>query len=239
MSERWLEKAVSDGQVIKFEYEKFTKGLKIGDGGFGTVYKYEWKDKNITVALKCLKVDINLNREVTKEFIRELKVLHKVCNHPNIIEFYGITKDNQGYYNMVLQLANDGNLRQYLRKNFKKLQWKDKLHIAIEILGGLIFLHDKNIVHRDLHSKNILIHQGQIKIADFGLAKEMNEASKSTTSAVQGMTAFIDPQCLIIPKYKRNKKSDVYSFGVILWEISSGRPPFESYDLGVMLEFNF
>ncbi|RIB21656.1 hypothetical protein C2G38_1999075 [Gigaspora rosea] len=132
---------------------------------------------------------------------------------------------------MVLQFANNGNLREYLRKNFVKLQWADKFRIASEIVHGIMFLHNVNIIHRDLHSMNILIHQGQIKIADFGLAKQINETSMVSNSAINGITPYIDPQCLINHKYKRNKKSDIYSLGVILWEISSGRPPFQSFEL--------
>ncbi|RIB23140.1 kinase-like domain-containing protein [Gigaspora rosea] len=78
---------------------------------------------------------------------------------------------------MVLEYADEGTLRDYLMVNFTKLQWTDKLHIAKEIALGLLFLHDNNIIHRDLHSKNILIYQKQPKITDFGLSKQINEIS--------------------------------------------------------------
>ncbi|RIB20135.1 kinase-like domain-containing protein [Gigaspora rosea] len=138
---------------------------------------------------------------------------------------------------MVLQFANGGNLREYLGLNFLRLRWIDKLHIAKEIVLGLIFLHKNNIVHRDLHSKNILIHEGRPKIADFGLSKQTTEASKTSNSAGLGMLAYIDPKCFDTDTngYKRNKKSDIYSFGVILWEISSGRPPFQSFNQMMMI----
>ncbi|KAF0522636.1 kinase-like protein [Gigaspora margarita] len=130
---------------------------------------------------------------------------------------------------MILEYANEGTLREYLKTNFTRLQWTDKLRIAKEIAHGLLFLHDKNITHRDLHSKNILIHQRQPKITDFGLSRHMNEMSNTSNSIVHGMPQYIEPQCLIKSGYKRNKGSDVYSFGQILWEISSGRPPFSSF----------
>ncbi|KAF0445563.1 kinase-like protein [Gigaspora margarita] len=92
-SEEWLKKAVSDGHINYFEYEQFTNGIIIGEGGFGTVYKYEWKNCNLTVALKRLKVKPDKN--IIKHFISELKILKSACSHSNIIEFYGITKDSE------------------------------------------------------------------------------------------------------------------------------------------------
>ncbi|RIB30620.1 hypothetical protein C2G38_1627099 [Gigaspora rosea] len=137
--------------------------------------------------------------------------------------------DNYGHYNMILEYANEGTLREYLKINFTKLQWTDKLYIAKELAHGLLFLHNKEIIHRDLHSKNILIHQRQPKITDFGLSKQMNENSSTSSSIIHGMPAYIEPKCFIDHKYKRDKRSDVYSLGVILWEISSGRPPFQTF----------
>ncbi|KAF0444673.1 kinase-like protein [Gigaspora margarita] len=138
--------------------------------------------------------------------------------------------DDKGNYNMILEYANEGTLREYLKTNFTILQWTDKLRIAKEIALGLLFLHDKNIIHRDLHSKNVLIHHGQPKITDFGLSKQINEITSSSNSILIGMPEYIEPQCLIKHGYKRDKRSDVYSFGQILWEISSGRPPFQAFE---------
>ncbi|KAF0547190.1 kinase-like protein [Gigaspora margarita] len=181
----WLERAISDGHINYLEYNKFINPTEIGSGGFGKVFKYEWKDYELIVALKCLKfdTDLNLNEKIINDFINELKLLRRVDYHQNIIRFYGVTKDNNGNYNMVLQYANEGNLREYLKENFSRLQWADKLSLAKEIALGLLCLHDNNIIHRDLHSKNILINQGQPKIADFGLSKQMNE--KSITSSME------------------------------------------------------
>ncbi|RIB18217.1 kinase-like domain-containing protein [Gigaspora rosea] len=80
-----------------------------------------------------------------------------------------------------------------------KLQWTDKLCLAKEIAHGLLFLHKNNIIHRDLHSKNILIHQRQPKITDFGLSRQINEITSN--SNLYGMPAYIEPQCLVNDKY--------------------------------------
>ncbi|KAF0536079.1 kinase-like protein [Gigaspora margarita] len=209
----WLENAIFERHINYIEYDKFTDPIEIGIGGFGKVFKCEWKDIELTVALKCLKVDTSIDEKTIEDFINELKLLRSVSCHPNVISFYGVTKDSNGYYDMVLQYADDGTLRDYLMTNFTKLQWKDKLYIAKEIAFGLLFLHDNNIIHRDLHSNNILIHQKQPKITDFGLARQMNEISMTSNSAAHGMPAYIEPKCFIDPRYKRDKRSDVYSFG--------------------------
>ncbi|RIB26995.1 kinase-like domain-containing protein [Gigaspora rosea] len=228
VQEEWLEKAIGERHINYIEYNKFTDPVLIGIGGFVSVSRYEWRDSGLTVALKCLKADTIVDESIIKDFIYELKLLRSVSNHQNVISFYGVTKDRNGYYNMVLQYADNGTLREYLRTNFSELQWIDKLHMAKEIALGLLYLHDNNIIHRDLHSKNILIHQRQPKITDFGLSKQINEISSNSNA--HGMPAYVEPQCLVNDKYKRNMKSDVYSLGVILWEISSGRPPFSSFE---------
>ncbi|RIB11098.1 kinase-like domain-containing protein, partial [Gigaspora rosea] len=127
---------------------------------------------------------------------------------------------------MVLQLAKNGNLEQYLEDNFLKLQWVDKLRIAKEIALGLVFLHKHDIIHRDLHIKNILVHEDRMLIADFGLS--IYDTENFIDYGIYGMPAFIDPQALKESSYKFSKKSDIYGLGVIYWEISSGHRPFKT-----------
>ncbi|KAF0350254.1 kinase-like protein [Gigaspora margarita] len=214
-----IERAIYGGYVNYLEYDKFTDRVELGIGrNLGSVFKSEWKDCYLTVALKSLNVDTSPNEEIIKNFINGLKLLRKVDCHPNIISFYGITRDYNGSFNMVYQYANEGNLREYLKKNFTILQWANKLHIAREISLGLLFLHDNDIIHENLHPKNILIHQGRPMITDFEMS-----------NTVCSMPAYIDPQCFNSQNYKCNKKSDIYSFGIILWEISSGIPPFQFF----------
>ncbi|RIB00574.1 kinase-like domain-containing protein [Gigaspora rosea] len=215
-----IEDAISEQLINCFDYSEFIDHEKIGDGRFSTVVKSEWKSCGLTVALKGLKFDAE--EKEMKLFVKELQLLQRVSFHPKVNHFY----ESDESYKMVLQFANDGNLRDYLVRNFSTLRWEDKFRIAGEIAQGLVFLHDNNIIHKNLHPKNILVLDNKMMVADFGLSKVLTVDMSSSTSNIDGMPAFIDPQCFKKIDYKRTTKSDIYSFGVILWEISSGHKPF-------------
>ncbi|GES97471.1 kinase-like domain-containing protein [Rhizophagus clarus] len=236
IEEEWIKQKIEDEDILYFEYGKFIEFEKIGKGGFGDVYKAETIDEK-KVALKCLRKSSKIEENVLKDFVKELKVLRIISYHDNINSFLGITKDYEENYIMVLEYANNGNLRDYLRKNFCSLQWKDKIQMALDITCGLKCLHSNDIIHRDLHSKNILVNNGKLLIADFGLSKQIAEATSNSTSNRMGMTAYIDPQCLKSVNHKKNKKSDIYSLGVLLWEITSGHPPFRYVEQNMLVYY--
>ncbi|RHZ83968.1 hypothetical protein Glove_86g161 [Diversispora epigaea] len=227
-----LFKSAIENQFATFEYNTFENVIKIGVGGFGEVKKAYLNTLRKHVALKCLR-DFNDDNDdkFYKQFMNEVKNINKVNHHDNIIHFYGVSIDPsiEKYY-LVLQYAEDGNLQTYLRNNFEKLDWNAKISMAKDIARGLSHIHQKNIVHRDLHSKNILVHEGKLLIADLGLSKQLD--SKSNFSIEGGMIAYTDPLYLQNAEtYKRNKASDIYSIGVLLWELSSGKPPFCNHSI--------
>ncbi|KAF0449750.1 kinase-like protein [Gigaspora margarita] len=220
---KWLEKAISKKYINFIEYSELYDLKYIDEGGFAIVFMSVWEKNGLTVAIK-----FNNYTEIT---INEIQILQKICWHPNLVQFYGITKDPIGQYGIVLQLAEDGNLRQYLKDKFPKLTWTNKIHLAKQIAHGLECLHNNDIICRALHSKDILIHKGQVMITDFGIS--INETSAPLRDETHGIPAYIDSQLLdpdYNKDYKVNKKSDIYSLGVILWEISSGRLPFQSFN---------
>ncbi|RHZ84021.1 hypothetical protein Glove_86g158 [Diversispora epigaea] len=215
--------AIENRFINSFEYNTFESVIKVGTGGFGEVKRAYLNTLRRYVALKCLNDD---NDEFYGQFLDELQNISAVNHHDNIIHFYGVSIDPsiEKYY-LVLQYAEDGNLQTYLRNNFEKLDWNAKVSMAKDIARGLSHIHQKNIVHRDLHSKNILVQEGKLLISDLGLSKQLD--SKSNFSIEGGVIAYTDPLYLRNAKtYKRNKASDIYSLGVLLWELSSGRPPF-------------
>ncbi|EXX77584.1 Ste7p [Rhizophagus irregularis DAOM 197198w] len=125
---------------------------------------------------------------------------------------------------LVMEYADGGTFREYLRKNSRNLTWNNKFKMACQLASAVSCLHNLGIIHRDLHSNNVLVHGNNVKLADFGLSKKTDE---SVISKLYGIIPYIDPKKFASDSYSRNKKSDIYSIGVLLWEISSCRPPFE------------
>ncbi|CAB4431282.1 unnamed protein product [Rhizophagus irregularis] len=168
----WIEEKITNGSIPYFEYDEFSEITEIGSGKFGQVFKASTANMKL-VALKVIinkssKEEIN---EADDEFTNELNLLHEVGSHPNIDCLLGITKDSKDYI-LVLEYANNGNLMDYLKEKFASLNWNNKIKMALDITSGLEFLHSKEIIHRDLHSKNILVNNGKLLIADFGLSKK-------------------------------------------------------------------
>ncbi|CAI2167841.1 18919_t:CDS:2 [Funneliformis geosporum] len=132
-----------------------------------------------------------------------------------------------------MDYADGGTLRTYLKANFDKLTWGDKYTFASQLARAVSCLHEEGIVHGDLHSVSILIRKGVIKLADFGLSKRI-EAATNPESKLYDVMPYIDPKGFCgknkdddaSQQFILNERSDVYSVGVLLWELSSGYPPF-------------
>ncbi|RHZ80972.1 hypothetical protein Glove_130g162 [Diversispora epigaea] len=225
--EAWMDNLIIEDTLQKenipfHQYSEFEDVKLIS----GNVYKATFKTFQKTVALKCISINDNFTLD---NLINEIKRYRKLEIHDNILKYYGITKQENNYM-IILECANNGSL-QYLKINFQKLDWNAKLNIAKQIANILTFLHSNDIIHGKLNSENFLINNGIIKFNIFGLTKIMPESLRFLTNAL-GPIQYVDPQYLeIFNTISKSKSSDIFSLGIILWEISSGYPPFEMESL--------
>ncbi|CAB5138137.1 unnamed protein product [Rhizophagus irregularis] len=159
INENWYQTAIEDYGIKEILYEELSEEKeKIGSGGFGKIYKTKCNSLG-TVAIKEITIDIEVD---IKRFIKELK-LHSQIKHERIILFHGISRDEHKGHYLVLEYAKQGNLREFITKRFKEgeFKWAERKRLAIQIAEGLRYLHnEKNIIHRDLHTKNNLIDDG-------------------------------------------------------------------------------
>ncbi|CAB4402777.1 unnamed protein product [Rhizophagus irregularis] len=167
----WIKKKIEEQDINYFEYSEFSKFIEIGRGGFGIVSKAETNDKK-QVALKGLTNSV-IEENVIKNLVKELKLLRMVSYHDNINRFLGITNDHAGNYIMI--------------------------RMALDIACGLKCLHSRDIVHRDLHSKNILVNKGRLLIADFGLSKHLAEATSNSMGYCQELKTYPDYCRFVVP----------------------------------------
>ncbi|CAG8463396.1 7213_t:CDS:2 [Racocetra persica] len=202
---------------------------KLDEGHYGLVSKAYWTRTHSNVVCKAL---INLKDINGTAFIHELTMHTRSDLCENIVRLLGVTEDtvNDRYF-LIMEYANDGNLRKFLKVNNHSLNWDQRLELACQITKGLCYLHSEGIIHRDLHDKNIVIHDRKAKITDFGNATSINTQT-NIHNELFGMIPFLAPE--LLEQHTSNKisyceKTDIYSLGMIFWELSSGRPPFENH----------
>lgn len=200
-------------------------GVKIGEGGFGFVHRAIWQGIN-EVAVKKLK-NQRLDRESLQEFEREAEI-HAQLRHPNIVALYGVCLEPMKYA-MVMELMKKGSLCNLLHSRSEALPWSRQIALALNIASGLLYLHARNIIHRDLKSLNILVDENyQAKLSDFGLSK-VKHSTQSMTKGGMGTPGWMAPE-LFEPRASCDKKTDVYAMGIILWEIISRQFPYNTFD---------
>lgn len=207
----------------------FNPSLKIGQGGFGTVYKGRLDDGTL-VAIKRAKKSA-YDKHSGTEFQSEVRTLEKI-EHLNLVKFYGFLEQGEERI-LVVEYVSNGTLREHLDcMHGNILDFAARLDIAIDVAHAVTYLHmytDHPIIHRDIKSSNILLTENlRAKVADFGFARLAADSESGAThvsTQVKGTAGYLDPEYL--RTYQLTEKSDVYSFGVLLVELVTGRRPIE------------
>lgn len=196
----------------------------IGVGGMAVVYKaYDNIDDRI-VAVKVLKEEYLANEEFRRRFKNESKAI-AVLSHPNIVKVYDVSFGDRLQY-IVMEYIEGITLKEYIEKK-GVIDWNEALFFIIQILRALQHAHDKGVVHRDVKPQNImLLENGTIKVADFGIARFSHSESRTVTEKAIGSVHYISPEQA--KGELTDEKADIYSVGIMLYEMLTGRLPFDS-----------
>lgn len=209
---------VREGMMLSERYEIISK---IGTGGMSDVYKAKDYKLNRFVAVKVLKAEYAENRNFVAKFRVEAQSAAALM-HPNIVNVYDVG-DEQGINYIVMELVEGITLKHYIEKKLR-LSFKEAISIAIQVSMGLETAHENHVIHRDVKPQNIIISkEGKVKVTDFGIARAAT--SDTITSNVMGSVHYTSPE-QARGGYS-DEKSDIYSLGIVLFEMLTGRVPFD------------
>lgn len=205
------------GMMIGDRYEILEK---IGTGGMSDVYKAKDHKLNRSVAVKVLKQEFSENANFVSKFRVEAQAAAGLM-HPNIVNVYDVGEES-GIYYIVMELVEGITLKKYIEKK-ARLSVKEAISIAIQVSMGIEAAHNNHIIHRDIKPQNIIISkEGKVKVTDFGIAKAAT--SNTITSNVMGSVHYTSPE-QARGGYS-DEKSDIYSLGITMFEMLTGRVPF-------------
>ena len=201
---------------------------EIGKGQFGQVFKGYNKVTGEDIAVKTVSRK-NLKGKFYELLENEIKVL-RTCNNPNIIKLFDIKKTKNNIY-LVLEYCNEGDLMEFI-KNKGRLVQEEAIEFFVQIINAFKTLVKAKIMHRDFKLANILLHNGMIKIADFGFAKLLG--NDVFTNTMLGSPLNMAPEVLDGVDY--NNKADIWSIGTCFYELRYGRPPYTAKNIVDLLK---
>ncbi len=206
------------GKMLDNRYELLEV---IGSGGMAIVYKAKCHRLNRLVAVKVLKSDLAEDADFRRRFRDESQAV-AMLSHPNIVSVYDVSRGETEY--IVMELIDGITLKQYMERR-GQLNWREALHFITQIMKALSHAHSRGIIHRDIKPQNIMVlRDGSVKVADFGIACLANSANTLTQEAL-GSVHYISPEQA--KGDRTDARSDIYSAGVVLYEMLTGRLPFE------------
>lgn len=207
------------GKMLDNRYELIEL---IGRGGMANVYKAKCHRLNRMVAVKILKSDLADNAEFRRRFRDESRAVAQL-SHANIVSVYDVSRSDDMEY-IVMELIDGITLKQYMERR-GQMDWREALHFVIQIMRALSHAHSRGIIHRDIKPQNIMVlRDGSVKVADFGIAC-LADAAQTLTQEALGSVHYISPEQARGDRI--DARSDIYSSGVVLYEMLTGRLPFE------------
>lgn len=207
------------GRLLDSRYEILEV---IGTGGMAVVYKALDHRLNRLVAVKILKDDFSRNQEFRRRFHAESQAV-AMLSHPNIVSVYDVSRTGDTDY-IVMELIEGITLKQYLEQKYT-LNWRETLHFSMQIAKALDHAHSRGIVHRDIKPHNIMIlKDGSIKVADFGIAR-IGSAQSTLTREALGSVHYISPEQA--KGARVDCRSDLYSLGIVMYEMLTGKTPYD------------
>ena len=207
------------GKMLDNRYELLEL---IGSGGMANVYKARCHRLNRLVAIKILKSDLADNADFRRRFHDESQAVAQL-SHANIVSVYDVSTNPDREY-IVMELIDGITLKQYMERR-GRMDWRESLHFITQIMRGLSHAHSRGIIHRDIKPQNIMVlRDGSVKVADFGIACLANQGQTLTQEAL-GSVHYISPEQARGDRI--DARSDIYSAGVVLYEMLTGRLPFE------------
>ncbi|KAF9608243.1 hypothetical protein IFM89_008198 [Coptis chinensis] len=202
----------------------FSEEGKLGEGGFGGVYKGVLSEPSLNVAVKRVSRG---SKQGKKEYVSEVKIISRL-RHKNLVQLIGWCHE-QGELLLVYELMPNGSLDFHLFGTKNMLAWVVRYKIALGLASALLYLHEEweqCVVHRDVKSSNVMLDSSfNAKLGDFGLARLVDHGLGSQTTVLAGTMGYLAPEC--VTTGKASKESDVYSFGIVSLEIACGRRPVE------------
>ncbi|XP_058744554.1 L-type lectin-domain containing receptor kinase IX.1-like [Vicia villosa] len=207
-------------QELDIATNNFSRDRKLGQGGFGAVYKGYFVDLDIQVAVKKISRG---SRQGKKEYVTEVKVISQL-RHRNLVKLLGWCHD-KGEFLLVYEFMPNGSLDSHLFGKRISLSWSARHKIVLGLASGLLYLHEeweRCVVHRDIKSSNVMLDSSfNVKLGDFGLAKLMDHELGPQTTGLAGTFGYLAPE--YVSTGRASKESDVYSFGIVVMEITCGK----------------
>lgn len=205
---------------LELATNNFSKDRKLGQGGFGAVFKGYFADLDLQVAVKKISRG---SRQGKKEYVTEVKVISQL-RHRNLVKLLGWCHD-KGEFLLIYEFMPNGSLDSHLFGKRTPLSWGVRHKITLGLASGLLYLHEeweRCVVHRDIKSSNVMLDSSfNVKLGDFGLAKLMDHELGPQTTGLAGTFGYLAPE--YVSTGRASKESDVYSFGIVVLEITSGK----------------